>query len=101
MPEREGFHLKTRSAMNQLLEDVKWKVLSDKRKKRALFKIRVDLWRRLDNLPEDRTKRTGLGAARRDRLEHTYRFFQHTWSHAATTDREYRDWLRSRRARGQ
>ena len=42
MPEREGFHLKTRSAMKQLLEDAKWKVLSDKSKKRALFKIRVD-----------------------------------------------------------
>jgi hypothetical protein len=43
MPEREGFHRKTRSAMKQLLEDAKWKVLSDKSKKRALFKIRVDL----------------------------------------------------------
>jgi hypothetical protein len=43
MPEREGFHLKTRSAMKQLLEDVKWMVLNDKFKKRALFKIRVDL----------------------------------------------------------
>ena len=101
MPEREGFHLKTRSAMKQLLEDAKWKVLSDKSKKRALFKIRVDLWRRLHNLPEDRATRTGLGAARRDRLEHTYRFFQHTWSDAAATEREYFDWLCSRRARGQ
>jgi hypothetical protein len=34
MPEREGFHLKTRSAMKQLLEDAKWMVLSDKRKNR-------------------------------------------------------------------
>ena len=87
--------------MKQLLEDAKWMVLSDKRKKRALFKIRVDLWRRLDNLPEDRAKRAGLGAARRDRLQHTYRFFQHTWSDAAATEREYFDWLCSRRARAQ
>ena len=64
--EREGFHLKTRSVMKQLLEETKWMVLSDKRKKRALFKIRVDLWRRLDNLPEDRAKRAGLGDDRRD-----------------------------------
>ncbi len=42
MSDREGFHLKTRSTMKELLEDVKWKVLSDKRKKCALFKIRVD-----------------------------------------------------------
>ena len=101
MPEREGFHLKTRCAMKQLLEDAKWMVLNDKFKKRALFKIRVDLWRRLDNLPEDRAKRAGLGAARRDRLQHTYRFFQHTWSDASATEREYFDWLCSRRARGQ
>jgi hypothetical protein len=44
MPEREGFHLKTRSAMKELLEDVKWMVLNDKFKKRTIFKIRVDLW---------------------------------------------------------
>ena len=79
IPEREGFHLKTRSVMKQLLEDAKCKVLLDKSKKCALFKILVDLWRRLDNLPEDRAKRAGLGAARRDRLQHTYRSFQHTW----------------------
>ena len=30
MPEREGFHLKTRSVMKQLLEDAKWMVLADK-----------------------------------------------------------------------
>ena len=60
MPEREGFHLKTGSTMKQLLEDAKCKVLLDKSKKRALFKIRVDLWRRLDNLPEDRAKRAEL-----------------------------------------
>jgi hypothetical protein len=40
MPESEGFHLKTRSAMKQLVEDAKYKVLLDKSKKRALFKIR-------------------------------------------------------------
>ena len=59
MTEREGFHLKTRSVMKEFLEDAKWMVLNDKFKKRALFKIRVDLWRRLDNLPEDRAKRDG------------------------------------------
>jgi hypothetical protein len=42
MPERDGFHLKTRFVMKQLLEDAKWMVLSDKRKKRVFFKIRVD-----------------------------------------------------------
>jgi hypothetical protein len=42
MSESEGFHLKTRSTMKELLEDAKWKVLSDKRKKCELFKIRVD-----------------------------------------------------------
>jgi hypothetical protein len=81
--------------------DAKWMVLNDKFKKRTLFKIRVDLWYRLYNLPEDRATRAGLGAARRDRLEHTYTFFQHTWSDPANTERHYRDWLRSRRARGQ
>ncbi len=101
MSEREGFHVKTRSVMKELLEDAKWMVLQDKFKKCALFKIRVDLWLRLHNLPEDRAKRAGMGAARRDRLEHTYRFFQHTWSDPAATERHYRDWLRSRRARGQ
>jgi hypothetical protein len=43
MTESEGFHLKTRSPMKQLLEDDKWKVLSDKSKKRSFCKIRVDL----------------------------------------------------------
>jgi hypothetical protein len=38
MAESEGFHLKTRSVMKQLLEDTKWMVLSDKSKKRTLFK---------------------------------------------------------------
>ena len=39
MPEREGFHLKTRSAMKQLLEDAKCKVLLDKNKKSALLPV--------------------------------------------------------------
>ncbi len=43
IPEREGFHLKTRSVMKQLLEDTKWMLLSDKNKKSVLFKIRVDV----------------------------------------------------------
>ena len=80
MPEREGFHLKTRSVMKQLLEDAKWMVLADKSKKRMLFKFRVDVWRRADNLPEDRAKRTGLGAARRHRLEYTNRLCKYAWS---------------------
>jgi len=42
MPERDGFHVKTRSVMKELLEDVKRKVLVDKRKKRMIFKFRVD-----------------------------------------------------------
>ena len=43
MPESEGFHLKTRSPMKQLLEDPKWKVLTDKNKKCMLLKFRVDV----------------------------------------------------------
>ena len=39
----EGFHLKTRSVMKQLFEDVKWMVLQDKMKKRVFFKFRVDV----------------------------------------------------------
>ncbi len=30
MPEREGFHVKTRSAMKQLLEDAKWMIRQKK-----------------------------------------------------------------------
>jgi hypothetical protein len=60
MPEREGFHLKTRSVMKQLFEDVKWMVLQDKMKKRAVFKFRVDVWRREHNCPEDRAKRVSI-----------------------------------------
>ena len=40
MPEHEGFHLKTRSVMKELLEDAKWMVLTDQSKKRMLFKFR-------------------------------------------------------------
>ncbi len=43
MSESEGFHLKTRSDMEQLFEDVKWMVFADKTKKRILFKFRVDV----------------------------------------------------------
>jgi hypothetical protein len=71
MPEREGFHLKTRSVMKQLFEDVKWMVLQDKMKKRAFFKFRVDVWRRAHNCPEDRAKRAGLGGVRRPRVDYT------------------------------
>ena len=59
-PERDGFHVKTRSVMKELLEDIKRGVRADKRKKRILFKFRVDFWRGTDNLPEDRAKRAGL-----------------------------------------
>ena len=56
-----------------MLEDAKWMVLADKRKKCILFKFRVDVRHREDNLPEDREKRAGLGDVRRDRLEYTNR----------------------------
>jgi hypothetical protein len=39
MSEREGFHVKTRSSMKELLEDAKRIVLTDKSKKRMLFKV--------------------------------------------------------------
>ena len=68
-----------------MLEDAKWMVLADKSKKRMLFKFRVDVRRRADNLPEDREKRAGLGAARRDRLEYTNRLCKYAWSHVSTT----------------
>ena len=99
MPEREGFHLKTRSAMKQLLADANHMILVDKRKKRMLFKFRVDVWRRAHNLPEDRAKRAGLGAPRRDRLEYTNRLCKYAWSHASATQRQYHDCLRSRARR--
>jgi hypothetical protein len=96
MPEREGFHLKTRSVMKQLLEDAKWMVLADQSKKRMLFKFRVDVWRRADNLPEDRTKRSGQGTVRRDRLEYTNRLCKYARSHESATQRQYHDYFRSR-----
>jgi hypothetical protein len=98
-PERDGFHVKTRSVMKELLEDVKRGVLVDKRKKRILFKFRVDFWRRADNLPEDRVKREGLGVARRHRLEYTNRLCKYAWSDANITHRQYEDFLRSRARR--
>ena len=98
-PECDGFHVKTRSAMKELLEDVKRGVLADKRKKRMLFKFRVDFWRGADNLPEDRAKRAGLGVVRRDRLEYTNRLWKYAWSHVSTTQRQYDDCLRSRARR--
>jgi hypothetical protein len=95
MPEREGFHLKTRSAMKQLFEDAKWMVLQDKMKKRAVFKFRVDVWRRAHNYPEDRVKRAGLGVVRCPRVTYTDYVCWYAWSNAVTTDRQYHDWLRS------
>ncbi len=97
MSEREGFHLKTRSVMKQLFEDVKWMVLQDKRKKCTLFKFRVDVWHRAHNCPEDRVKRTGLGDVRRPRVvytDYTYVYW-YAWSNDVTTDRQYHGWLRS------
>ena len=55
----------TRSVMKEFFQSTKSSVLHDKRKKRVLFKIRVDVWRRSDNLPEDRAKRAGLGRPRK------------------------------------
>jgi len=98
-PERDGFHVKTRSAMKELLEDIKRGVRADKRKKRMLFKFRVDFWRGADNLPEDTAKRAGLGAARRHRLDYTNQLCKHAWSDANITQRQYEDCLRSRARR--
>ena len=52
-PQREGFQVLTRSVMKELRSSVKSLVHFDKFKKRALFKIRVDVWRRAHNCPED------------------------------------------------
>jgi hypothetical protein len=51
-PQREGFDVLTRSAMKQLRSSIKSLVRFDKFKKRTLFKIRVDVWRRAHNCPE-------------------------------------------------
>jgi hypothetical protein len=85
--------------MKQLLEDEKWMVLVDKSKNRMIFKVRVDVWYRVDNLPEDRGKRPGLGAARRDRLEYTNRLCKYVWSHVSETQCQYHDCLHSRSRR--
>jgi hypothetical protein len=97
--ERDGFHVKTRSAMKDLLEDVTRGVRWDKRKKRMLFKFRVDLWRRAHNLPQDRAIRAGLGAARSHRLEYTNQLCKYAWSDANVTQRQFEDCLRSRARR--
>ena len=89
MPQREGFHLFTRSVMKELRDHTKWMVLHDNHKKRVFFEIRVDVWHRSDNLPEDRTKRTGLGVSRRDRLVYTYELCKYAWSHASATNQQY------------
>ena len=98
LKEREGFHVVTRSAMKELQSTAMSLVLFDKFKKRALFKIRVDVWRRTHNCPEDRAKRAGLEDVRRPRLAYTDFLCWYAWSQAVTTDRQYYDWLRSRRA---
>ena len=72
MTQREGFHGLTRSVMKELRDHTKWMVLHNNHKKRVLFTVRVDVWRRSENLPEDRAKRAGLGVSRRDRLAYTY-----------------------------
>ena len=46
MPQREGFHVFTRSDMKELRDHVKWFVLHDNHKKRVLFTVRVDVWHR-------------------------------------------------------
>ena len=97
-PQREGFHVLTRSVMKELRSSIKSLVLFDKFKKRTLFKIRVDVWRRAHNCPEDRVKRAGLGRDRRARLTYTHFLCWYGWSTSVTTDRQYYDWLRSRRA---
>ena len=89
MLECERFYVLTRSVMKESLETVKCMVLHDKRKKRVLFKIRVDVCRRSNNLPEDRPKRAGLGVSRRDCLDYTVRLCKYTWSHVVTTEHQY------------
>ena len=44
----------------------------------VMFKIRVDVWRRSNNLSEDRAKLAGLGVSRCDRLFYTLRICQYT-----------------------
>ena len=101
MSERETFHVLTRSVMKEFLHDVKCMVLDDKQKNHILCKIRVYVWHRSDNLPEDRAKRAGLGDSHRDRLTYTYGLCKYVWSHVRTTDQQYHQWLRARRARRQ
>jgi hypothetical protein len=64
-------------------------VLKDKFKKRALFKIRVDVWRREHNCPEDRDKRGGLGGDRRRRLAWSDFLCWYAWSQAVTLPLEF------------
>ena len=52
MPQSEGLHVLTRSVMKELRDHSKWFVLHDNHKKRVLFTVREDVWRRSDNLPE-------------------------------------------------
>ena len=101
IPESEGFHVFSRSVMIELLEPSKCMVLHDKQNKCVLFKIRVDVWRRSNNLSEDRSKRAGLGVSRCDRLTYTLRLCKYVWSDVTTTEHQHHQWLHTRRARWQ
>ena len=97
-PQREGFDVLTRSAMKQLCSSIKSLVHFDRFKKCSFFKIRVDVCHRVYNYPEDRVKRAGLGGDRRRRLVWSNFLSWYAWSQSVTTDRQYYDWLSSRRA---
>jgi hypothetical protein len=99
MPQREGFHVLTRSVMKELRNHAKWMVLHDNHKKSVLFTVRVDVWHRPNNLPEETAKRAGLGVSHRDRLTYTYDLCKYAWSHASVTNQQYHGWLCARRAR--
>ena len=43
MPQREGFHVLTRSVMKELRDHSKWFLLHDNHKKCVLFTVRVDV----------------------------------------------------------
>ncbi len=47
IPEREGFHLKTRSVMKQLFEGAKWMVLSDERN--LMWSLNFDFQKKIEN----------------------------------------------------
>ncbi len=80
-----------RGKWTSVIETVKWNVLLDKWKRSVsvMFEIRVDVWHRLNNLTEDREKRTGLGFSRSERLTQTRWLCKYVWSDASTTEHQF------------